>query len=669
MKMTEKWRINDGKVAERSWSSAFILLLAAVYFAVAGDLPHVPLFTLLLLAFAFSGTGAWKISDRTIIYSAVTALTLAVLGNYLWPTRNGRFGFLAFFLRPMLLVPLFLYAAALLHGFRRKPLALAAAAAAAFFTFSAGGGLYGRNLPEAERMLFLNGYDIPVRTFYMISLAVTCAVTLYALRGGRRIITLILIALTALLCWGEIRLYLQHEQAIRQLENRLLRFGFRQIRNRGGGQIHLGNRGGNLNMPFFQPDEVAGSRIILRVTGTNHAPGYLRTQSFRNYNNGSWENPAAGVNLPLEVLSAENPLYADQTFLLPDGLREGETLRIYPDARLAGKPILLPDESAAVEMIAEAAELTDSGRIIAESMLPAGGYLIWKNPGFPPPGDADPEHFLEIPAHLREPFTALVTQLKLDDSPSAREKVAKLKNFFDANFSYALDWRGSAGEDPTLLFLEKIRRGHCELFASGAALLLRAADVPARYVTGVVCFESRGNGRYYVARLRNAHAWVEYFDRATGRWQRFDPTPESVLENAPELSTWDEFEEQARFFGQDLFGAFRRGHLTASLAEFGFFLLRYGAPAFLLFLLYRRWRRHFRNEFPLNARQRRARREFRRLIRTLRRRGLELPPDPSAEEIFPLLTDPAEQHAVREYQRLRFRPDVPASTQSDGRPD
>jgi hypothetical protein len=69
--------------------------------------------------------------------------------------------------------------------------------------------------------------------------------------------------------------------------------------------------------------------------------------------------------------------------------------------------------------------------------------------------------------------------------------------------------------------------GHCEYFATGMALVARAAGIPTRFVAGYRVGEHSPFG-YYVVRERNAHAWVEAWVAGQG-WTTRDPTPESDL--------------------------------------------------------------------------------------------------------------------------------------------
>ena len=76
--------------------------------------------------------------------------------------------------------------------------------------------------------------------------------------------------------------------------------------------------------------------------------------------------------------------------------------------------------------------------------------------------------------------------------------------------------------DPVDAFLFKTRRGFCEHYAGAFVVLLRAAGIPARVVTGYQGGEMAPDGGYMIVRQSDAHAWAEAI--IGGRWQRFDPT-------------------------------------------------------------------------------------------------------------------------------------------------
>lgn len=79
------------------------------------------------------------------------------------------------------------------------------------------------------------------------------------------------------------------------------------------------------------------------------------------------------------------------------------------------------------------------------------------------------------------------------------------------------------GDDAVDEFLFDTRAGFCEHYAGALTVLLRAAGVPARVVTGYQGGETNPLGGYLLVRQSDAHAWVEAWLPQRG-WRRLDPT-------------------------------------------------------------------------------------------------------------------------------------------------
>ena len=119
---------------------------------------------------------------------------------------------------------------------------------------------------------------------------------------------------------------------------------------------------------------------------------------------------------------------------------------------------------------------------------------------------------------IRNPWTlasvGLPTRIFRNCKTTA-EKIEAVTQYFHTNYTYSLGLAVPADQDPLTYFLEEASTGYCEYFASGAAVLLRLADVPTRYVTGFLVTERDEDGKSWVARNMDAHAWVEAWDRET----------------------------------------------------------------------------------------------------------------------------------------------------------
>ncbi|EIW90009.1 transglutaminase [Alishewanella agri BL06] len=143
----------------------------------------------------------------------------------------------------------------------------------------------------------------------------------------------------------------------------------------------------------------------------------------------------------------------------------------------------------------------------------------------------------------------LAAQLKQqhgNDGHAISEALARL--FREQAFYYTLQ-PPRLGANAIDQFLFQSRSGFCSHYASAAAMLLRAAGVPARVVGGYQGGDWQTSQQYLIVRQRDAHAWVEYLQ--DGYWHLFDPTaaiaPERILQgleqalSQPErelLSSW-----------------------------------------------------------------------------------------------------------------------------------
>jgi hypothetical protein len=106
--------------------------------------------------------------------------------------------------------------------------------------------------------------------------------------------------------------------------------------------------------------------------------------------------------------------------------------------------------------------------------------------------------------------------------PDDRRFIAAVLSWFNKeNFVYTMS-PPALDKDSTDEFLFDTRRGFCEHYASAFVVLLRAAGIPARVVTGYQGGTMNPRGGYMIVRQSDAHAWAEAL--VNGQWQRVDPT-------------------------------------------------------------------------------------------------------------------------------------------------
>ncbi len=107
-----------------------------------------------------------------------------------------------------------------------------------------------------------------------------------------------------------------------------------------------------------------------------------------------------------------------------------------------------------------------------------------------------------------------------DIGPALVERV--LARLRQGGYRYTLE-PGLYGRDSADEFWFDRRAGFCEHIAAGFVILLRAAGVPARIVTGYQGGELNPVDGYWTLRQSDAHAWSEVWLAGQG-WTRVDPT-------------------------------------------------------------------------------------------------------------------------------------------------
>jgi hypothetical protein len=116
--------------------------------------------------------------------------------------------------------------------------------------------------------------------------------------------------------------------------------------------------------------------------------------------------------------------------------------------------------------------------------------------------------------------------------PSSGRSPCRTGSPATGGFTYDLDVPALRGDDALERFVLEDRVGYCEYFATGMAVMLREAGIPARvavgFLPGRVTDEADPEaGRElteFTVSTRDAHAWVEVLFPGFG-WVTFEPTP------------------------------------------------------------------------------------------------------------------------------------------------
>ena len=157
--------------------------------------------------------------------------------------------------------------------------------------------------------------------------------------------------------------------------------------------------------------------------------------------------------------------------------------------------------------------------------------------------DRDIQRNLSLPEDYNPKTLALGKEWRLQNL-SVQQIVDKIEALYNSRFTYTLE-PGTYGLDGIDEFLFDRQRGFCEHFASATVVLLRAAGIPARVVTGYQGGEASPYSDYVLVHQYDAHAWAEYWQLGVG-WTRIDPT-NAVAPARIELGARELFESESSF--------------------------------------------------------------------------------------------------------------------------
>lgn len=132
---------------------------------------------------------------------------------------------------------------------------------------------------------------------------------------------------------------------------------------------------------------------------------------------------------------------------------------------------------------------------------------------------------LQLPPGFNPRAVALARQWRREagnGSAADGAIVNRMIRWIRAEFAYTLEVP-PMGRHTIDEFLFERRAGYCEHFSSSFVVMMRAAGIPARVVTGYVGGYRNPLGNYWLVRRSDAHAWAEVWIAPRG-WVRIDPT-------------------------------------------------------------------------------------------------------------------------------------------------
>lgn len=270
------------------------------------------------------------------------------------------------------------------------------------------------------------------------------------------------------------------------------------IRGKPARQVDLSRLGQRI--PFTYP--------VMEVTAEKSGTLYLREQDYDQYNGRSWTSSQS----------------RQEAFPHPEGL--GQTLSI----RTRGiRPVqYLPYYPAETVVLtggnAENSKLSTEFPFYAVSLPENWRKTVYQSAEHAP---EDMHSYLALPEATQNAAAECLQQI-LPSGGSNTEKADLIAALVTDCAAYSLspDKMPPEQTDFALWFLEEAERGYCIHFAATAAVLLRAARIPARYVTGYL---TEGiAGQTVTVTEEDAHAWAEYYEPRLGCWIPLEATPASA---------------------------------------------------------------------------------------------------------------------------------------------
>lgn len=287
------------------------------------------------------------------------------------------------------------------------------------------------------------------------------------------------------------------------------------------GNIHLPTSGDTaemVNLNNIGPKS-RQTQWVMTLEGSQSGTVYLRGASFADYSGSTWRtgNQPAGRN--------EWPDFAEA--------QQAQSLTV--TTRNLHSVMYLPYYSAHLENI-------QGGRYRNTEDMKTYQLTYCPPTAQPVTGSADisvSDQYLQLPEATNQWAQLTVARIlgstTVGQDPQSYYRAAqKISEYVRRSAEYSLQTprMPDGTEDFVRWFLEESETGYCVHFASSAVVLLRAAGIPARYVTGYVATVKAG--QQVEVLMANAHAWAEYYVPGMG-WLPLEATPSSP--EAPEIPT------------------------------------------------------------------------------------------------------------------------------------
>ena len=578
---------------------ALLILPPAFLLSLKYDLPYILILTVLMVVFPIFQERSFRLRDRPVVYSLLAAGVLAVLPGLFVKIPDERLTFSDYLMRSHQFLPFLLYSAAISCWFMRTREVSALCMLVVLLSCLACGDVYNTsrlvNVSFAGTTPLLRHY----RETYLVCTVLQCVGTLQLLtadarydavdplRSVRIFRSLAFILLIPAL-WTAASIFLSGDDILREWRSHLQH----SFQSSSRGRAAPFPSESVIREPQFGPDTPV--RVVMRAIAPSE-PGYLRGNAYHRFSGiygGVWTADEKNREDLLEIIREEDRNLTVLTFQLQDsGDSDSDRMEFRFESGFRSMVTPLPANATSVTLDAKSAAVTSDGALVAENWNPSAGVIVtfrdpdaqaaWQDPSASRMADgaaADPgpdpsvrQDYLALSPVLAEQLAGLTPEIFGDADPMSlpqRKRIDAVKRFLSDNFTYSLirdDYIPQRGEyfSPLMRFLFRTRTGHCELFATSAALLLRLYGVPTRYVNGVVCRRWNPAG-YFFATNFDFHAWTEAWLDDERRWVLVEATPAGTENEAllalEEGSWFRTLRDRVALYVDNVVYWFRRGY-------------------------------------------------------------------------------------------------------------
>ncbi|WP_437186178.1 transglutaminase-like domain-containing protein [Planctomicrobium sp. SH668] len=413
-----------------------------------------------------------------------------------------------------------------------------------------------------------------------------------------------------------------------------------------------------------------GFEVALKID-SDYDPGYMRGKVFTKFEFDSWtQSESPQILSPLSQTPSIRFTHPnDSVYLLNGGWPSHSTrMTIWPFDRNSLNHLFVPLDAAVISTDDKSIKLDYGGTVERDGKSLITSYVVLTGEPQPVPMSNLNIVTLSLPDDL-EPVVHEKSKEIFQGLSTTREKIQAVEAYFSNNYTYSTKFRVPRGANRLSYFLTTMPAAHCEYFATAATILLRTANVHARYVTGYVTSSRNPIDGSYLAYRKDAHAWVEAYDEESESWITVEPTPVEGIPQQLDMPAWTEPYDAGKGAVKYLFEILSTGVIWHLFLKYKVHLSLLLVLAGLLYLVILFSMKRLSGSGPqqihIDKVYRPLQRELRRMDRFLTRMGMSRQPDEGLlyfadriERDSHWNTSAALANWYRQYTSLRYQ-DVP----------